>query len=180
MTATDRVVTASVTQHDLLLRLSIEEFLFAEAALLDEGRFREWLGLLSPDIRYVVPLRTTVERNRGTGTSSLMTYWDDDYAGLNLRVQRLYTEFAWAEDPPSRTRHFISNVRVQPGLSPEEYRVQSCVQVYRSRGDSPRLDLITGAREDVVRRTEAGFRLAGRAVTLDQTVIPTHNLGFFF
>jgi 3-phenylpropionate/cinnamic acid dioxygenase small subunit len=176
----DREASASPMQQDLLLRLSIEEFLFAEAALLDEGRFREWLGLLSPDIRYVIPLRTTMERTRGTGISSAMTYWDDNYQGLELRVARLHTEFAWAEDPPSRTRHFISNVRVQPLPDPEEYRVRSCVQVHRSRGDSPRLDLIAGAREDVVRRTEAGLRLARRIVILDQSVVPTHNLGFFF
>nr|WP_286201656.1 aromatic-ring-hydroxylating dioxygenase subunit beta [Mycobacterium gallinarum] len=33
--------------------------MFREAELLDGGQFREWLGLLDPDIRYVVPVRTT-------------------------------------------------------------------------------------------------------------------------
>jgi 3-phenylpropionate/cinnamic acid dioxygenase small subunit len=180
MTTTDLPALQASAHERLLLRLAVEEFLFTEAAMLDEGRFREWLDVLTPDIRYVIPLRTTMERSRGDGISSTMTYWDDDFHGLEMRVMRLDTEYAWAEDPPSRTRHFVSNVRVEPGARPDEHRVRSCIQLHRSRGDSAHLDILTGAREDLLRETEIGLRLAGRVVTLDQSVIPTHNLGFFF
>ncbi|WP_137144051.1 aromatic-ring-hydroxylating dioxygenase subunit beta [Mycolicibacterium sp. CR10] len=167
-------------EQQVLLRSEVEDFLFEEAELLDEGRFHEWLGLCTEDIRYIIPVRLSRERANGEGISSTMTHWDDDYAGLQLRVLRLDTEYAWAEDPPSRIRHNVSNVRVRPASEPDEYDVRSNVLVFRNRGDSPKYDLISAKRQDVIRRCETGLRLASRRVVLDHAVLGTHNLAFFF
>ncbi|GAA5120065.1 aromatic-ring-hydroxylating dioxygenase subunit beta [Haloechinothrix salitolerans] len=173
-------MTINMEDNRVALRTTVEDFLFEESALLDEGRFREWLELLTEDIHYIIPVQVTKERARGDVGSTTMAHWDDDFTGLQMRVLRLDTEYAWAEDPPSRTRHFVSNVRVSPRPSENELDVRSNVLVSRCRGDSRTSDLITAERRDVLRHTDTGLRLAGRTVILDQVVIATHNLAFFF
>jgi 3-phenylpropionate/cinnamic acid dioxygenase small subunit len=158
------------------VREEIEAFLMAEAELLDEGRLRDWLDLCTDDIRYEVPVRVTRERVSGRGISRDMAHWSDDWTALEMRVLRQETEYAWAEDPPSRTRHFITNIRVSPGEGDDETAVRSNVLLFRSRGDSPNHDLISGERHDVVRRVDGRWRLARREVILDHSILPTHNL----
>jgi ethylbenzene dioxygenase subunit beta len=159
----------------------VQEFLYREAELLDEGRYREWLGLVTEDIRYQVPVRVARERGAAesavTGVASNSFHLDEDKDSLELRVDRLETGFAWAEEPPSRIRHFVSNVRVQP-LGDNELAVRSSVLVYRSRWDRPGHDLLSGERQDVLRRVDGEWRLAKRWVVLDSTTLPTLNLSF--
>ncbi|HVS85314.1 MAG TPA: 3-phenylpropionate/cinnamic acid dioxygenase subunit beta [Gaiellaceae bacterium] len=163
---------------------SVEEFLFHEAELLDERRLREWLGLLTEDVRYQVPVRTAREQGAEPGVTGIATdmfHLDEDYASLELRVERVETGFAWAEDPPSRLRHFVANVRTS--AVPErddELAVRSNVLVWRSRWDRPEHDLLSGERRDVLRLVAGEWRLARRLVVLDSTTLPTLNLAFFF
>ncbi len=128
----------ATVEQQLLLRCEMENFLFEEAELLNDGRFHDWLELCAEDIHYVIPVRVSRERANGDGNSTTMTHWDDDYAGLELRVLRLDTEYAWAEDPPSRIRHHVSNVRVRPGAGTDEYDVRSNLLVFRNRGGTVR------------------------------------------
>jgi 3-phenylpropionate/cinnamic acid dioxygenase small subunit len=154
----------------------INEWLFTEAELLDTGRYREWLTLVAKDLSYVVPLRVTREREAETDIISGMTHMDDDADSMEMRVLRLETEYAWAEDPPSRSRHFVTNVRVAQGDNDAEFKVASNLLLYRTRGDVPTYDVLSGERRDVIRRVDDGFRLAKRVVLLDQTTVMTHNL----
>ena len=159
----------------------IEDFLYREAELLDEGRYGEWLVLVTDDIRYQVPVRVARERGAAasavTGVATNSFHLDEDKDSLELRVDRLETGFAWAEEPPSRIRHFVSNVRVQP-LADDELAVRSSVLVYRSRWDRPGHDLLSGERQDTLRRVDGQWRLAKRWVVLDSTTLPTLNLSF--
>ena len=162
----------------------VVDFLYREAELLDEGRYREWLALLTEDVRYQVPIRQARERGADesavTGVSTEMFHLDEDRSSLELRVERLETGFAWAEDPPSRIRHFVSNVRAARAEGREdELVVRSSVLVYRSRWDRPEHDLLSGERHDVLRRAGDGWLLALRSVVLDSTTLPTLNLSFF-
>ena len=162
----------------------ITEFLYHEAELLDDGRYRDWLGLLAPDIRYQVPIRVAKERGAGedaiTGVATNMFHLDEDRDSLELRVDRLETGFAWAEEPPSRIRHFVSNVRTAPVEGhTDEVAVRSSVLVYRSRWDQAGHDLLSGERHDILRRMDTGWQLARRRVILDNTTLPTLNLSFF-
>lgn len=153
-----------------------EEFLYREAELLDDGRFREWLDLLTDDVRYRVPVRQTRERGE-SGVSAEMFHLDEDRDSLTLRVDRLETGFAWAEDPPSRVRHFVTNVRVRP--HGDELAVRSNLLLYRGRWDRAEHDLLSGERHDVLRPGPGGLRLAARTVVLDATTLPTLNLAIF-
>lgn len=152
------------------------EFLYLEAELLDTGRFREWLALLTDDVRYRMPVRVTRERGAGTECVDTMAHFDEDRHTLELRIRRLETGSAWAEDPPSRTRHFVSNVRAQPGQRDDEVMAQSNLLLYRNRGDTPHADLLSAVRQDVLRRVNGNWRLASRTIVLDQSTVATLNL----
>jgi 3-phenylpropionate/cinnamic acid dioxygenase small subunit len=154
----------------------VTDWLFREAELLDAGKYRQWLETVSEDVHYVVPLRVTREREAPTDIIAGMNHMDDDWDSMEMRVLRLETEYAWAEDPPSRSRHFITNIRVEPGDAPEELQVRSSMLLYRTRGDQPTYDLLSGERSDVLRREEGVLKLVTRSVLLDQTTVMTHNL----
>ncbi|AGT33882.1 small subunit of biphenly dioxygenase (plasmid) [Geobacillus genomosp. 3] len=154
-------------------------FLFREARLLDARAFREWLGLLTDDIVYRVPLRVTREKGQGSGFLNNMAHMDEDRQTLEMRIHRLETEYAWAEDPPSRTRHFVSNIEIAPGTNENELEVNSNLLVYRSRGDSPAFDILSAERQDVLRLVDEEWKLARRTILLDQTTLSTHNLSIF-
>ena len=95
--------------------LAAHQFLVEEAALLDAADYAGWLGLLCEDIRYVMPVRVTTARGADFDSLADMGHFDEDMYALRKRVQRLATDHAWTEDPPSRTRHFVTNVRTFRG-----------------------------------------------------------------
>ena len=103
---------------DSELRHRIEDFLYLEAELLDDRKLRDWLDLLTDDVRYWMPIRhNTLERPDDVAEELAKPgegfYFDDDKKSLTIRVERVYLKNAWAEIPPSRTRHLISNVRIK-------------------------------------------------------------------
>ncbi|CAN5782356.1 3-phenylpropionate/cinnamic acid dioxygenase subunit beta [soil metagenome] len=157
----------------------VYDFLMHEAELLDGHREREWVELCTDDVIYRMPVRETRERGAGDGFNDEMYYFDETRGSLELRVRRLETEYAWAEDPPSRTRHFVTNIRVAPGEARDDLAVRSNLLLYRSQGTELRHDLISAERRDVLRRTDEGLRLAGREILLDHSVLTTHNLSIF-
>lgn len=169
---------------DTDLTRKVADFLNREAQLLDEGRLREWLDLLTDDVRYQVPIRVTKERHGEGGLTGVvedMFHLDEVRESLEMRVARIETGFAWAEDPPSRLRHFITNVRVDevPGTE-HEVEVRSNVLIYRTRGDKPDYDILSAERQDRLRQVDGSWKLARRRVILDNTTVPTLNLSFFF
>src|SRR5688572_11640103 len=102
---------------DAELQREIEQFLYEEAELLDDRRLHDWLALLTDDIRYRMPTRDNRvrrEQSKELSGETEMAYFDDDKRTLVQRVKRLDTGLAWAEDPPSRTRHLVTNVRIEP------------------------------------------------------------------
>jgi phthalate 3,4-dioxygenase subunit beta len=157
------------------------QFLVEEAALLDAADYRGWLDLLCADIRYLMPVRVTTARGAGFDSLADMGHFDEDMYALRKRVQRLATDHAWTEDPPSRTRHFVTNVRTfrNGGAEPAEFLVQSAVLLFRSRGDTREADLVSAGRTDLLRETAAGLRLARREITVDEAVLRTQNLAVF-
>src|SRR6266849_2685661 len=161
------------------LHRSCEAFLYREAELLDNGELHAWFGLLTTDIDYRVPVRVTRERAAGASPFSTRAFHLlEDWGSLQARVKRFDTDFAWSEDPPSRTRRFVSNVRVQAGEHDGEVQVKSNLLIYRARGDNP-ADLICGERHDTLRRADREWRLARRLVLLDHTSLPTETLAIF-
>jgi 3-phenylpropionate/cinnamic acid dioxygenase small subunit len=154
------------------------QFLVEEAALLDAGDYAAWLNLLCEDIRYVMPVRVTTARGAGFDALTDMGHFDENLYALRKRVQRLATDHAWAEDPPSRTRHFVSNVRTFAGGG-AGLRVESSLLLFRSRGDTRPPDLLSAGRADILRRADDGYRLARREIIVDESVLRTQNLAVF-
>jgi phthalate 3,4-dioxygenase beta subunit len=158
--------------------LAAHQFLVEEAALLDAADYAGWLGLLCEDIRYLMPVRVTTARGADFDSLADMGHFDEDMYALRKRVQRLATDHAWTEDPPSRTRHFVTNVRTFRH-APGELRVQSALLLFRSRGDTREADLLSAGRADLLRDTADGLRLARREITVDESVLRTQNLAVF-
>ena len=159
----------------------VERFYFDEAALLDAHRYQEWLALFSDDAHYFMPIRRTRmqrELDKEFTQPGEMAFFDDDKMLLAGRVAKLQTGRSWAEDPPSRTRHLITNVRV---LSDDgrQLEVESNFHVYRTRLKSEE-DSWIGMRRDVLRRVGGSFQIADRKIFLEQTVLLSRNLSNFF
>lgn len=164
-----------------LLQFEVEHFYTREAALLDDRRFEEWLGLFTDDTHYFMPIRRTRTRreiDKEFTQPGEMAFFDDDKATLHNRVKKLLSGTAWAEDPPSRTRHIVTNVLVVEDRG-DELDVRSNFIMYRTRLKSEELTWI-GSRKDVLRRDEEGFKVSNRHILLEQTLLLSQNLSNFF
>jgi phthalate 3,4-dioxygenase subunit beta len=155
------------------------DFVYREAEMLDDRLHREWLGLLTDDVRYVMPVRITSPHSLTDSALDDMEHFDEDRYSLEKRVSRFETEHAWAEDPPSRTRRFVTNVRCWHGEGEVEVVVVSNLLLFRSRGDIHDHDLLSARRNDVLRREHGGLKLARREILVDESVLRTQNLAVF-
>jgi phthalate 3,4-dioxygenase subunit beta len=157
----------------------VHEWLVEEAELLDNRRYREWLERMTDDVVYRMPVRVTSAHSLEDSMLDDMDHFDEDRYSLGKRVERFETEHAWTEDPPSRTRHYVTNVRVWPGESEDELVAKTYVLLFRSRGDVRDHDLVSAERTDLFRTVDGELRLARRDVLVDESVLRTQNLAVF-
>lgn len=165
--------------YDHPLHLEAHRFLVDEAALFDAQLWSEWLALLTEDIRYVMPVRVTTARGTGFDTQPGMAHFDENYYTLTKRVERLGTDYAWTEDPPSRIRHLVTNIRTLETSNESTIDVESTVLLFRSRGDDREPELLCAHRADRLLSTAEGWRLDARMITVDEAVLRTQNLAIF-
>lgn len=154
-------------------------FLNREAELMDNGQLSQWLDCLAPDIDYRIPVRVTPEDKDDTGFSSSAYILLEDWDSIKTRVERLNTDYAWSEQPRSRLRHLISNIRPSFQTDRPEIEVKSNFLLYRSRGDNTNFELLSGERLDYLRREDDRLKLVKRTVFLDQTTLPISYISFF-
>lgn len=159
--------------------LEAHQFLVDESYILDSQQYDQWLEILTDDVIYNLPVRVTTARGTGFDTSPGMSHFDEDKYSLSMRVARFATEHAWTEDPPSRLRHYITNVRTFVTDNDSEFFVQSAVLLFRSRGDNREPYLVSALREDVLRKVDDDLKLAKRLVLVDESVIRMQNLAIF-
>jgi 3-phenylpropionate/cinnamic acid dioxygenase small subunit len=180
--AANQTTTSALSLERLLLIRDIEEFLYAEAELLDERRFTEWLDLLTDDVRYWMPMRRNVkhgeQERENTREQQDMNWFDEGKTTLTQRVQQILTGVHWAEEPLSRVCHMISNVQLVH-VAPAEVTVKSRFLLYRNRLQDE-TDFFVGKRQDVLRRVEDQWKIARRKILLDQNVLLAKNLTVFF
>ena len=135
--------------------------------------------MIARDIIYQAPIRLTrTGANRDRDVMRTMFHFDENYDSLLMRSGRLQKS-AWAEDPPSRCRRFVTNVRVAECDTPGEYEVVSYLFLERSRGDNPENENITAERRDVWREVEGEYKLARREIIVDQSVLGMSNFAVF-
>ncbi len=175
-------ILAATFVADVQLQHDIEQFYYQEAEILDSREFKVWIELLTDDVEYWMPIRST--RALGDEENEFSkpgegAFFDDNKEYMEERVRKLYTGFAWSEDPPSRTRHFVSNVRITRRLSDVEYEVSCNFLLYRTRL-AKTVDTWVGRRDDVLRKVDGQWRIARRHIYLDQVVLESKNLSSFF
>jgi 3-phenylpropionate/cinnamic acid dioxygenase small subunit len=162
----------------------ITEFLYREADLLDDREYNEWLTLLHPEIRYFIPIARNVPRTSAleyTREQQDNAWMDEGYVTLEKRVKQLLTNIHWAEEPPSRVSHLITNTRLisvegEPGS--RDVTVRSRVFVYQNRIDHE-VSHFVGKRVDTLTETDGEWKLKHRTVHLDQSVMLAKALTVF-
>jgi phthalate 3,4-dioxygenase beta subunit len=159
--------------------LEAHRFLVNEAYLLDAQHYEAWLDLLTEDVHYLMPVRVTTAAGAGFDTSPGMAHFDENKYSLSRRIARFATEHAWPEDPPSRLRHFITNVRTFLADDANHLIVDSAELLFRSRGDVNESTLVSCGREDLLRRDGDTLKLARRTIFVDESVLRMQNLAVF-
>jgi 3-phenylpropionate/cinnamic acid dioxygenase small subunit len=143
----------------LLLKEEIEEFLAAEADLLDAREFGAWLALFTEDCRYWMPMARNVPADGLAGeftAEQAETNWiDEGFETLSQRVKQLETGIHWAE-VGTRCRFLV----------------------YRNRQEDEH-DTYIGKRNDTLRRVDSGWKIARREIFLDQNVLLSKNISVF-
>ena len=171
------------------IHFEVEQFYYEEAELLDDGRFADWLELLADDVDYWMPTRTNRLRRQqalSIAARGEAAFYDETKDSLAWRIRRFDSGMAWAEDPPSRTRHLVTNIvahhvdpDAQAGFTTDDLEVRSAFLVYRNRLQREE-NIFAGRRVDILRRTDEGLLVARRVILLDQNVLQAKNISTFF
>lgn len=171
----------------------LERFYHYEARLLDNRQYQQWLGLVSPDISYVVPSRTNplvdnrqrgseemigVDRELESADSAGCPLREESYVHLMIRVERAYKINSWSENPPARTRRIVGNVEAM-GREGDDWRVISNFHLFYARPGLASC-LYSGQRRDTLRGGEGDFRILRREVVLDYADIEYPTVGLLF
>ena len=157
------------------------QFYTQEAWLLDELKFKQWLNIFTEDVFYFIPRRKNVYRkdlSREITKYGDLAILEESKRDLQMRIARLDTGMAWAEDPPSRTRHIIANLVVEP-LENGEVKAKTAFLLYKSHLEYDQ-DLYAGMREDILRQVDGEWKVAKRTIVLDANVLLTKNVSVFF
>ncbi len=136
----------------------IESFLVAEARMLDERRWEDWLALFAEDGWYWVPLEEGQDNPRQTVS---LIY--DDRRLLETRIRRLAEAALHAQTPASRTSRIVANPTVEEEEG-GEVTVRAKFQMVESRNDARRV--FAGTTWHRLRRDGAGFRIRWKRVDL--------------
>ncbi|MEZ5501428.1 MAG: aromatic-ring-hydroxylating dioxygenase subunit beta [Halioglobus sp.] len=171
----------------------LERFYFREARLLDNRQYRQWLDLLSQDVRYLIPARVNVQvDNHERGQEHMISVdrelEDEDSMGcphrvenyvlLALRAERAYKINSWSENPPARTRRLVGNIELM-AREGERLSVLNNFHLYYARPGTRNV-LYSGQRRDTLVAQAGGLRILRREVVLDYADIEWPTLGLFF
>jgi 3-phenylpropionate/cinnamic acid dioxygenase small subunit len=170
------------------LRQEVEEFLYDEAELLDQREFAAWLDLLSDDLTYFMPMRRNVKygdhaAHENTREGEDISWFEENKWTLSKRVDQIFTEKHWAEEPLSRVCHMISNVQLlnaEPTVgAPEEVTSKCRFLIYQNRVETE-TNFFVGKRTDTLRKETGDWKLIRREIILDQNVLLAKNMTVFF
>jgi p-cumate 2,3-dioxygenase subunit beta len=151
-------------------RQQVEDFLYAEADLLDNWRLDEWIALFDQERGgYYMPT-TDCPPDADPGTALFLIA--DDMPKLRSRVEQLLSGLTWAENPKSRTRHMVNNVRIL-GPAGEALLVQANFVVYRMRFQN--IDPYIGTYHYKLIPNGATFKILERLVVLDLEALRPHG-----
>jgi len=172
---------------------ALERFYYREARLLDSRQYLQWLTLLSPEVRYVIPSRVNVQiDNRQRGSEEMLAIEnelegvdgfgnpvrDESYVLLMVRAERAYKINSWSENPPPRTRRIIGNVEL---MAREGDAVSVLSNFHLNYARPGNADVFySGQRRDMLMPAKEGYLIQRREVILDYANIEAPTLGLFF
>jgi p-cumate 2,3-dioxygenase beta subunit len=148
-------------------RDTVETFLYREAALLDEWKLEQWLGLFTKDGQYLVPPMDVRDQDPEVALHLV----DDDYARLQSRVKQLLSGKTYSEAPFSRTRRIVSNALIEL-LDGGRIRVMANFMVNRFRHE--RIDTYIGRYDHVLVEEAGELRFRVRRAILDLQALRPH------
>ena len=155
---------------------AIEAFYRREILLLQDHRYRDWLELIDPAIRYWVPVTTYTLKGLETRDDEI-GYYDENFDLLKARVAKLESRQSWVEQPPSRLRYFVQLIDVE-AKDDGTLAARSNLLLLQYRWNMEQQ--FSGERSDVLVRTHGGLRLRTRQVTIDRRSIGNQGLSVFF
>ncbi|NOX52539.1 MAG: 3-phenylpropionate/cinnamic acid dioxygenase subunit beta [Gammaproteobacteria bacterium] len=177
-------VTKSVRRVELPLHHEVEQFLYAEARLLDNRQFIEWLSLISEDVVYFAPTRYNVmskEPDDEFSSGEDLAIFDESKSSLSRRVKKIQTGRAWSEEPMSRTRRLVTNITATQSEQGEPLEVTSNFLVYRNHLERT-VEIFAGSRTDsiVQEDSDLGFEIKRREIIFDQSTILAKHISILF
>lgn len=155
------------------------DFLLEECAALDDHRHADWLGLLTDDFEYRIPVPLSREDPGQARYDDTIFLAHESKSFLQMRFDRVGSDYAWAERPVPFIRHFVSNLRLLDEPADGAWTVATNVLVVRSRQPEP-TTMSSAGRIDTVVDTPDGLRLRRRLVYLDTEVPTDGQLGFIY
>jgi chlorobenzene dioxygenase small subunit/benzene/toluene dioxygenase beta subunit len=174
---------ANLPDLDIALNLRVQQFYNYEAEVLDDRCFRDWLALFDKSATYRMPIRRTVpprERKFEFTTPGELSIFDESYEDLSQRIAKLETGKAWAEEPPSRTRHCVSNLRVRHEGTHLAVRSNFIIFQGRFERDS---HVYYGEKLDLLKESSFGaygLTIIQRLILLDHTTLEVPAVSIFF
>lgn len=157
------------TAEELALRQEAEAFLTYDASLLDDWRLDEWGELFTDDARYMVPSLDAPDADY----KDTLFLVSDDYLTLMSRLSQLQKPSAWVENPHSRTRRLITNVRAK-FLDNDQYGVTANFAIWRFHLGAT--DIYVGHYEMILTRSSEGdLKIKERRSILDLEALRPHG-----
>jgi len=172
---------------------ALERFYFHEARLLDNRQYQQWLAMIDPEIKYIMPSRTNLlVNNRERGSEDMISVErelegadsmgcpirEESYVHLMVRVERAFKVNSWSENPPARTRRIVGNIELM-GREGDKWSVLSNFHLFYARPGGDNF-MYSGQRRDSLMKSEEGFRIARREVVMDYANIDLPTLGLLF
>ncbi len=167
-----------LAQHDDLLgppgssspalRAAVEDFLYADAELLDGWRLEEWLATWTDECTYLIP---STDCPDGDPFRHLFLVQDDRFL-LHQRVDSLLTKTAWAESPHSTTHRMVTNVRATH-IGDGAVEARANFLVHRSRAST--VDVFPGRYELLLLHDGTRFRQRSRKAVLALEELRPHG-----
>lgn len=157
-----------VAGQDEIALAEVERFLVEEAALLDEWKLDDWLALVAEDGRYLVPSLDSPDSDHRTALFLIA----DDRRNLASRVRQLLGKTAWSENPHSRTRRLVTNVRIL-GAEGDAVKVTANFAVWRFQHGAT--DVYVGRYLHLLVRGPAGLLFRERRTVMDMETLRPHG-----
>ncbi|MDB4224952.1 aromatic-ring-hydroxylating dioxygenase subunit beta [Granulosicoccus sp.] len=139
--------------HDQII-----DFIYAEARMLDEQRYDEWLALWLDDGHYWMPLDY-----QQTDPHLVTSFMYEDLFMLRLRVQRLNGARTFSQKPKSRSNHVIQRPFIDE-LHEDKIITNTSMHYVETRMDDQFLLALTATHE--LRIVEGTIRIANKRVDL--------------